>query len=326
MSERSHTHRRLTLALSITALLLAVAAPPVAADGGHSGSRYRSHSSHRHTGFHISVGHRSHFGFHRGYGYRYYAPYRHYVYYPYRHYYPYHRYGYGYYGERYHASSYGRLDLNVKPKKTTQVFIDGKYVGVAGNFDGWPDHLWLERDTYELILYNPGYETIVRHVEVQPGVTIDIRETMQPGESSPPEELSTASAKTQKAPTQRYGKPPQRERAPAHEPGERAAPAEPRRPDPAAPGVLDARGEPARLRLTIAPGDASVYLDGHFLGVASELNERQGGILVDPGEHVLEVVRPGYSSREIQFDAGSGKKLELDIGLESTSSKAGFSA
>ncbi|MEM7357157.1 MAG: hypothetical protein AAF657_40455, partial [Acidobacteriota bacterium] len=305
-------------------------------DGGKSGSHYRSHRGH--SGFHISIGHRGHYGFGGYYGYRgyrgrsyspyaYYGPHhRHYgPHHPYRYYpYPY-RYSY-----RYRNSDFGRLDFNVKPKKTTQVFIDGNYVGVAGNFDGWPDHLWLEQDSYEVILYNPGYETVVRHVEVQPGVRIDIRETMQPGESTPPEELSTAKAKEKKAPSYR-SVPRYRDPSPSREAPRRVPPAAPPAapqaapPAPTGPGVLDARGEPARLELSIAPGDASVYLDGHFLGVADELGE-QGGILVDPGEHVLEIVRPGYTSREVEFDAKPGKKLDLDVELQSKSSKAGFSA
>ena len=59
---------------------------------------------------------------------------------------------------------------------------------------------------------------------------------------------------------------------------------------------LDARGEPGSVRLEIEPDDASVYLDGRFLGTGRELARLRSGLIVDPGEHMLEVVRPGRRS------------------------------
>jgi len=328
MSEKN-LRSGLALPLAIAAFSLIATAPRAEAD-----SSKRSHqSSHRGSSFSVSVGHHGHFGYgysryghgrygHSRYGHsRYrYSPYRYRHYSPYRHrYYPYHYYGHGY--GNYYPESYGRLDFNVKPKKTTQVFIDGKYVGLAGSFDGWPGHLWLDRESYEVILYNPGYETIVRHVEVQPGIKIDINEVMQPGESTPAEELSTAVPKEKKqAPRRTTNRPPTR-----YPTTERQV-APPATPQPANPDIMDARSEPPRVRLSIKPKDASVYLDGHFLGVASEINERRNGILIDPGSHVLEVVRPGYTSREIEFDAESGKKIDLNVGLDNKGSKTGSSA
>ncbi len=332
MSEKN-LRNRLALPLAIAAFSLIATAPRAEADGG---SKRSHHSGHRGSSFSISVGHHGHFGYgysryghgrygHSRYGHsRYrYSPYRYRHYSPYRHhYYPYY-YGHGY--GNYYPASYGRLDINVKPKKTTQVFIDGKYVGLAGSFDGWPDHLWLDRESYEVILYNPGYETIVRHVEVQPGIKIDINEVMQPGESTPVEKLSTAVPKEKRQSPQRTTN-----RPPVRYPTADRQTAPPVARDlsqPAGPDVMDARSEPPRVTLSITPTDASVYLDGHFLGVASEINERRTGILIDPGTHVLEVVRPGYTSREIEFEAESGKKIDLDVGLANKGpKKAGSSA
>ncbi len=303
-------HRRL-LPLMIAAGLLAMAASPLTA-GGPAASDVLLAGLNVSLGFH---GHHGHHGHYRGHGH--YRPYHHYYgYYPYRYFYP-RVYYHGTYGVPRYASRFGGLDLNVKPKKTTQVYVDGNYIGHTGDFDGWPEHLWLEKDFYELIFYNPGYKTVVRRVEVQPGVVIKIREDMQPGESIAPEELSTAKVK-QPAPAPRYQ--PKAAPAPAPEPlpapGERAA-----RPD-----VLDARQQPARLKLSVAPADASVYLDGHFLGIAGEIGEQRSGILVDPGEHRLEIVRPGYASRELRFDADPGGEVELEVELQSGAAKTGYSA
>ncbi len=291
------------LPLVFAAGLLAAALP--ASAGEPSGSL-----DVRPAGLRIGLGFHGHWGHYHGY-HVYHRPYRYhgwYGYRPYRYHYP-HVYYHGYYGVPRYASRFGGLDLNVKPKKTTQVYLDGNYIGLTGDFDGWPDHLWLEKDTYELIFYNPGHETVVRHVEIQPGVIIKIRDTMRPGESIPPEELTTARAR-----------PP----APAPMPRSRAVPQAPARPDP--PEALDARQPPARLKLQVAPADASVYLDGRFLGIAGKLGEQRSGIPIDPGEHRLEIVRPGYDSRSLSFDAEVGGEVRLDVELRVGATSTGLSA
>ena len=75
---------------------------------------------------------------------------------------------------------------------------------------------------------------------------------------------------------------------------------------------LDARQPAARLQLTIEPGDASIYLDGAFLGLASEL---PATLLLDAGAHRLEVARPGYAGRDIDLDLEAGEELEVDARL-----------
>ncbi len=303
MSERLETAHRWLLPLTVAVYLLAAATPSTtgtSADraqdfktaGVHVGLAVHGHYSHGHYG-HYGHGHHHHF----------YRPYRYYWgYYPYRHFYP-RVYYHGYYGVPRYASRFGALDLNVRPKKTTQVYVDGNYVGLTGDFDGWPEHLWLPAGTgsHELIFYNPGHETIVRHVEVQPGVVIKIREEMRPGESIPPEELTTAKPKAQ-PPIDRdprgYATPPARRGTEAASPT----------------AGLDARRS-ARLKLMVAPADASVYLDGRFLGIAGEIGERRSGVPVDPGEHLLEIVRPGYDGRELSFDADPSGEVDLEVEL-----------
>ncbi len=332
MSNRIQIAHRRLLPLTVAAYLLAAAAQPPAGDS-HAGTS--SQSGLRVAGVHVALGYHGHHG-HRGlYGghHRYYRP--HY----YGHFYPFYYprfYYHGYYGtSRYASRHFGGLDLNVKPKKTTQVYVDGNYVGLTGQFDGWPEYLWLEAsrrapsggtNTYELILYNPGYRTVVRQVEIQPGVVIKIKEDMQPGESIPPEELTRAKA-PRPEPAPRYPERATPERAPAPEPGERAAPSARQAPAPAPRSdVLDARQHPARLKLSVAPADASVYLDGHFIGIAGEIGEQRSGILIDPGDHRLEIVRPGYTGRELSFEAKPGGEIELEIELQPGAARTGASA
>ncbi len=320
------------LPLSIAAILLLVIAPQLMADDVAARAHVTSSQQNvKKAGYSIGIG----FGHHGHYGhghYRHYRPYRYW--YPHLYAYPYFAY-HGAWGGYPRSRYFGGLDLNVKPKKTTQVYIDGNYVGVTGNFDGWPEYLWLEAfrrpasggpNTYELILYSPGYQTVVRQVEVQPGVVIKIRENMVPGESIPPAELTRATPRKPR-PVPRYQRsaPPERSTPPAEPPGsaqpERAAPV-PR----AGPNVLDARQQPARLKLLVAPADASVYLDGRFLGIAGEIGEQRSGILVDPGEHRIEIVRPGYAGRELSIDAEPGGEVMLEVELQLGASRTGASA
>ncbi len=314
MSERIESAHRRLLPLTVAVYLLAAASQLATGEATTNTDGMRSAGVHVSLGFPFGFyGHHGHHGYYRGH----YRPYR---YYPYRypHVYTYYRDG--------ALRHYGGINLKVKPKKTTQVYVDGNYAGVAGNFDGWPEYLWLDAsrgpasrgtNSYQLIFYNPGYETVVRQVEIRPGVVIKIHQEMQPGESIPPEELSTA------RPRSRAPAPPRHERQAAPE----RTPAVPReRATPAPPEVLDARQQPARLKLSVAPADASVYLDGHFLGVAGKIGEQRSGILIDPGEHRIEIVRPGYTSQELRFDAEPRGEVKLEVELETGASRTGYSA
>jgi hypothetical protein len=96
--------------------------------------------------------------------------------------------------------------------------------------------------------------------------------------------------------------------------------AEPARPEavvaPAREESLDARAEPGRLVLDIRPDDASVYLDGRFLGTGRELAGLRSGLIVDPGPHTIEVVRPGLEAAKRQIEVESGRETEVEITLE----------
>lgn len=207
----------------------------------------------------------------------------------------------------------GALDLDVRPEEA-QVWLNGTLIGIADNFDGWPRFLWLEEGTYDLIFFHPDFETIARQYSIYPGVVIDVEDRMQRGEATPPEELVSRS-------TERRDERLQRRIERGEDVGEGAEPAwrdrvrEEREAMDEEPYV-DARVEPARLHLAIEPSDAAVYLDGRFVGSADELVEVRAGLIVDPGEHELQVVRPGYASKTTAFTAEAGEEVELTVELE----------
>lgn len=273
--------------------------------------------------------HRDFFPFYYGH-YRWY-PWGWWGWYPYGPYGPYGYYPWGsgvyWYGEQLRPTM-GALDLDVRPEEA-QVYLDGHLIGIADNFDGWPRHLWLEQGTYDLVLYLEGYETIARQYTIYPGLVIDVEDRMARGEAVLPEDrLAEAAERRQELLRERleqdeeYG-----EVGEAPEPG--GAPTD--RDEPTdwrdrvrsereevttEEGAFDARSEPARLRLSVVPPDAAVYLDGRFLGTGRELGDVHAGLIVDPGEHELEVARPGYASKTTTFDAEPGEEVELTVELE----------
>ncbi len=132
----------------------------------------------------------AYYGHHYGYGHH-----------GYGHHYGYSGYGYGYgnyYGHsRYEipratlqaqAAGLGGVELNVRPRKA-QVYVDGQRLGKAGNFDGYPGYLWLEKGTHELALYKDGYLTVVQELTIVPGAIQEVKLRLAPGKSVPPQQV-----------------------------------------------------------------------------------------------------------------------------------------
>lgn len=242
--------------------------------------------------------------------------------------YPYGPYGYGVtvYPSRVSASM-GALDTDVAPART-EVWINGQYVGFVDQFDGWPRYLWLEKGTYDVVFYYPGFETLARQYTIYPGLVIDVGDRLVPGEAIHPNDLVPKTKPRRDARLRREAE--QQAEAEALEDWrERArrgreervgeAAGEPDQRPMVERSAVDARGEPGRLNLAIAPGDAAVYLDGRFLGTASELSALESGLLVDPGAHRLSVVRPGHDSQSLDFEVEAGEALDLTVDLKRAS-------
>jgi hypothetical protein len=251
-------------------------------------------------------------------------------------------YGYGYgYGHRGYRSGrdwdgedWGALDLDVSPAKT-EVFLDGQYLGRVDAFDGFPQYLWLEEGTYDLVLYKDGYKTIARQITVLPGVVIEVDHNLEPGESVRPDDLASTSheRRDRRLRYERQARERVREMEGEDEDeaeiddGDEAdaeiaeVEAEAEADDDAGDTRLERRrqgdrGEVGRVRLEVEPDDASVYLDGRFLGTGAEIGRLHSGLILDRGAHKISVVRPGYRARELSFDVKAGEELELEVSLE----------
>ncbi|NWG00783.1 MAG: PEGA domain-containing protein [Thermoanaerobaculaceae bacterium] len=200
------------------------------------------------------------------------------------------------------------VDTDVVPEDA-RVYLDGKLIGTADDFDGYPSYLFLEPGTYELEFSLPGYVAEKVVIEARGGryFSLDNRLERQPGEQRPafyerPKGLPSGRvfAKEGGAPARKSG--PDLSLRPDLRSRRQVA-----RESPAA---------SAALKLTIEPPEASVYLDGEFLGTGRELGGLAAGLAVAAGSHTLEVFAPGRVPRQVEVEVAEGQVQELVVALE----------
>jgi PEGA domain len=257
-------------------------------------------------------------------------------------------YGYYGYGPGYERQAYGpaeqwaTIDTDISPEEA-QVYLDGRYIGTADDFDGNPDYLYLKPGRYRIEFRLEGYETLTRQIEARPGTYLDFTDKLhkirggkqhgsyerpkQQGEvlryygkgrgsvepvdpsSQPPEASVSAGEGSDEDQT-----PPAEDRPPARRPlrdrdqyGERGAWRDSQSPR------AQAR---TRLRLNVEPSDAAVYVDNRFVGTAEEVNSLERGVSVSPGKHTVTVSRPGFRDKtsDITVEPGKTETLEISLG------------
>lgn len=197
----------------------------------------------------------------------------------------------------------GALDLDVSPEKA-EVYLNGQRIGVCDDFDGYPGYLWLPAGTYDVAFYHPGFKTLARQYTIYSGLVIDVTDHLERGTAVLPKDLVSKSTA--------------RRDARIKEDREKAAAVAGANQPPEAPPMLAQQGS-ARVDLSIAPHDASVYLDGRFLGTGDDLANLHAGLIVAPGEHHLEVVRPGYELGRRSFSVAAGQEVTIEVSLKRSS-------
>ena len=224
------------------------------------------------------------------------------------------------------GTGYGALDLDLWPDDV-EVFVDGERVGEVDEFDGFPTFLWLPRGTYDVVFYRDGFKTLARQYSIYAGQVIDVNDRLERGDSIRPEDLPSTSTANREARVERNRQ--RQEAARRYEDWRERGYDRDDDDDEIDEDEIDEDDEPygddedrvqggsmARLRLSITPEDASIYLDGNFLGTAREVAQLSAGLVVPPGSHRLEVVRPGYAPEEVRFDGEAGEEVSLQVDLE----------
>jgi len=215
---------------------------------------------------------------------------------------------------------YGALDVDIWPGET-EVYVDGGRVGTADDFDGFPSYLWLPNGTYDVAFYLPGFKTLARQYSIYDGLVIDVEDRLERGEAIRPEDLpakSTVNRDERLRRDEERGSAARRRDEWRRRQDEADQPQASTAPAPGSDGTAPAPSgdNAARVRLDVTPNDASVYLDGNFLGTAAELEGLSAGLVVAPGSHKLEVVRPGYTAEDLDFEGTPGREVQLKVALD----------
>jgi len=71
----------------------------------------------------------------------------------------------------------GGVQLDIEPRRA-QVYVDGAYVGVVGDFSGYYRHLDLVAGQHLVAIIEPDYEPLIIHVMVSPGRATTHRGTL----------------------------------------------------------------------------------------------------------------------------------------------------
>jgi hypothetical protein len=205
--------------------------------------------------------------------------------------------------------------LDVSPDDAL-LYLNGVLIGVARDFNGQPDVLFLRAGHYAVALRLPGYRGRAFELDASgAAATIPIALELVPDHSGgarapyrPPEGLP-------------YGRVfgPDFGRAPGRlgigpQPGLRPEPF------PVAGAVMaPPPGAPATglaaLRIQVSPPTAAIYLDGEFLGSAAELGHLQRGIAVPSGPHRIEALAPGCAGKSVTIETEPGKELRVTLEL-----------
>lgn len=71
----------------------------------------------------------------------------------------------------------------------------------------------------------------------------------------------------------------------------------------------------SELKVTVQPKRAAVFLDGNYVGHASELGGKFHSLLVSPGKHKIKIELPGYRTFETDVEVLAGQKSEVKTEL-----------
>jgi len=219
---------------------------------------------------------------------------------------------------------YAIVKTDVSPQEA-QIYLDGKYIGSADDFDGYPDFLYLGQGKYQIEFRMPNYMTYATELDVTAGQQLKIEEKLklEPGKSAldafPPESKGTplgrvftkgASASAEAAPRGDDGwsdgiaAPSWRDSTDEERTDVRVAPP---------PSRATNRG---RIKFRVMPDDAAVYMDDKYLGAADDLAANPRGIIAEPGTHTITVTRPGYKSRTVEVTARAGSPVDVIVELD----------
>jgi hypothetical protein len=186
---------------------------------------------------------------------------------------------------------YAFVDTDIHPEEAN-VYLDGKLIGIADDFDGYPGYLALKPGRHTLVFLAQGRHSLTFDLNLRSGQMIDLDRKLprlNPGEKE--------------------------EAPPAPPPAKTAADSGETSPAAAA-GEKTDQGHFGTLRLEVAPSEARVMLDGDFFGTGGEISRLHAGIPLAPGVHRIRVSLTGYKSAALETEIKESEENTLRISLK----------
>jgi hypothetical protein len=224
---------------------------------------------------------------------------------------------------------YAAIDTDISPE-TAEVYLDGKYIGTADDFDGFPDFLYLKSGKYTIEFRHPAYETMTVNITARRGQKLAFNQEMKPlpGKGK----LGYFDPENRGTPLGRVFGPSgtfEPEQAWRDQPSATPRDDESRteievKPEqgPPPPSARRPRADLSYIIWKIEPQDAAVYLDDRYAGVGEDLNSFiMRGMATEPGAHTIVISRPGYHSKTVKVEAKAGEKVEVSATLEKVAAK-----
>jgi PEGA domain len=223
---------------------------------------------------------------------------------------------------------WGTIDSEIWPENA-RVYLNGRYIGAAEDFDGREDYLYLRPGDYTLGFRLKGYEPASTDINVESGAKIDVNRKLHkiPGSTevvpaNPPlpeggvrhywgKKGGKLVAYSGKGDNARNGR----------DTGDSDDDADQDQAPPGPHSSMDSgpahHSTPtARIQLSMEPRDAVVYLDDHLIGTVAHISRAEGGMSVAPGAHTITVMRPGFKPQTVRVEVSSGESKKVELSLE----------
>jgi hypothetical protein len=209
------------------------------------------------------------------------------------------------------AAQLATVKTKVYPKNA-RLFLNDRLIGLADDFDGYPDYLYLERGHYTLEFRLQGFATARFELDATPGAFYPIKQDLVrvPGEPAAPKSDRPSGLPVGRVfgPHPGWGPP-----VPQTGPDVGLRPETQIRaeaPAAALPGPLS-----CALVLKVTPATAAIYVDGTLVGSGEELSLLQRGLAVTAGRHTVQAVSPAYPAKTVEIELRDSERREIVIDL-----------
>ncbi len=209
------------------------------------------------------------------------------------------------------------VNTDVSPEHA-RVILDGVLIGVADDFDGTPDYLYLKPGHYTIEFRLGGYRSYTMDIDAKAGSYLPIKVSLEriKGEKPTPWYDRPDGLPTSRIFGPKPGQgPAESSPKPAPDPSLRPELNAPASPAPAA-GAAPATAVGGALELRVTPANAAVYIDGTMVGTGQELGRLERGLAVPAGKHRIEVIAPGRTAKSVDVDVKEGERLQVVVDLD----------